>query len=128
VFPDNPDEVYFVSQTFYTSRDGGTKVQADRRIYPDSHDIWFDLLNPNRIIVAADRYVYFTDNRGLAWRAVEMPNGQFYRADVDRKVPYHVYGSRHDGSAYRGPSSSGRGPLTSDDWNSVGSAEVGSVA
>ena len=86
-------------------------------LFPDQHDIWIDPLDPNRVIIANDRYVHFTMNRGLAFRSVDLPNSQIYRVGVDRKIPYNLFGHRHDGPGFWGPSMSlteapgGNGPV-----------------
>jgi photosystem II stability/assembly factor-like uncharacterized protein len=52
---DDPNEVYFASVKFSTSRDGGkTLEKAGYRAGGDNHDIWVDPLNPSRIMVAHD--------------------------------------------------------------------------
>ncbi len=117
VFPDNADEVWFLAQSTYVSTDGGATAKQLLPLFPDQHDIWIDPLDPNRVIIANDRYVHFTMNRGLAFRSVDLPNTQIYRVGVDRKVPYNLFGHRHDGPGFWGPSMSlteapgGNGPV-----------------
>ncbi len=106
VSPDNPNEVYFLAQGLYRSLDGGASTKIIPELFPDHHDIWFDQLNPNRIIIANDRYVNITTTRGRGWLHANLPNAQVNRVAVDRRIPYNVYGSRQDGPAYRGPSNS----------------------
>ena len=106
VFPDNADEVWFLAQSTYTSTDGGITAKQLLPLFPDQHDIWIDPLDPNRVIIANDRYVHFTMNRGLAFRSVDLPNSQIYMVGVDRKVPYNLFGHRHDGPGFWGPSTS----------------------
>jgi photosystem II stability/assembly factor-like uncharacterized protein len=106
VLPDNPDEVYFLAQAVYLSRDGGATTKIVPELFPDHHDIWFDPLNANRIIVANDRYVNISTTRGRSWLHASLPNAQINRVAVDRRRPYNVYGSRQDGPSYRGPSNS----------------------
>jgi photosystem II stability/assembly factor-like uncharacterized protein len=106
VLPDNPDEVYLLAQAVYLSHDGGATTTIIPELFPDHHDIWFDPLNANRIIVANDRYVNISTTRGRAWYHASLPNAQINRVAVDHRVPYNVYGSRQDGPSYRGPSNS----------------------
>jgi photosystem II stability/assembly factor-like uncharacterized protein len=147
-FPDDPDEVYFLSQATFVSHDGGATVKTDGRLFPDNHDIWIDPKDPSRVIVANDRYLNFSTNRGVSWRTVDLPNAQFYRAEPDRQTPYNVYGNRHDGPGWKGPSNNrvrpelGDGPseltgnakvengpvtnpITTADWSVLYTAEVG---
>jgi hypothetical protein len=120
VFADNADEVWFLAQSTYASTDGGATARPVLPLFPDQHDIWVDPRDPNRIIVANDRYVHFTTNRGVSWRSVDLPNAQIYSVEADRKLPYNLYGHRHDGPGFWVPSNSfvgapgGNGPLVLD--------------
>ncbi len=137
VLPDNPDEVYFLAQSVYVSSDGGATTKILHELFPDHHDIWFDPLDANRIIIANDRYVNITTTRGRGWFHVSLPNAQINRVAVDRRIPYDVYGSRQDGPAYRGPSNSlirgsgvptaesGTGLIPPDFWTWTIGAESG---
>ena len=75
-------------------------------LFPDHHNIWFDPLNANRVLIANDRYVNISTTHGRSWIHTNLPNAQVNRVAVDRRVPYNVFGSRQDGPAYRGPSNS----------------------
>ena len=129
--------MYFLSQSLYLTKDGGATIKTDGRVFPDNHDIWIDPMNPDRIIVANDRYVVISENRGLSWREVDLPNAQIYGVRVDHAVPYNVYGMRRDGTGYKGPSNNLVGsdderpnmiipyPITAADWTAIDTAEVG---
>jgi photosystem II stability/assembly factor-like uncharacterized protein len=121
VHPDNPDEIYFLTKYVYRSLDGGATTEIVPGLAIDHHDIWFDPLNANRIIVANDRYVNISTTRGRSWFHVNLPNAQIMRVATDRRIPYNVYGSRQDGPSYRGPSNSfsaenGTGFIPPDFW------------
>src|SRR5204863_3565301 len=90
VLPDNPNEVYFLAQSLYLSVDGGATTRLVPENFPDHHDIWFDPLNPNRILLANDRYVNISTTRGRGWFHVSLPNAQINRVAVDRRIPYNV--------------------------------------
>lgn len=106
VHPRNPDELYFLAQSVYKSVDRGATTSVIAAVFPDSHDIWFDPLDENRVIIANDRYVNISNTRGGSWFRVPLPIAQLNRVAVDRRFPYNVYASRQDGPAYRGPSNS----------------------
>ena len=141
VEPDNPDELYVGAQSLYHSTDAGATFTMVPENYPDHHNIWFDPLNPSRIIVANDRYVNISTTRGRSWFHVNLPNAQVNRVSVDRRIPYDVYGSRQDGPAFRGPSNSllasdggwvgvkenGTGIIPPTDWERTIGAESGWV-
>src|SRR5262249_11556222 len=79
VASDNADELYFLTQSLGRSRDGGATITAIPEVYPDQHDIWIDPRNADRIIVANDRYVNISLNRGRSWFRAGLPNAQIYR-------------------------------------------------
>ena len=106
VSPDNQDEVYFLAQSVHHSLDAGATITTGVEMFPDSHDIWFDPLDGNRVIIASDRYVNISTTRGRSWFHIPLPASQVNRVATDRRFPYNVYGSRQDGPAYRGPSNS----------------------
>jgi photosystem II stability/assembly factor-like uncharacterized protein len=129
VVSDNPSEVYFLTQRLMRSTDGGTTVTAVPEVYPDQHDIWIDPQNANRQIVANDRYVNISLNRGRSWFRAGLPIAQMYRVAADRQVPYNVFGARQDGPSYRGPSNSllPTGQIPADLWEYAGWNESGYV-
>ena len=135
VAPDDPDEVYFLAQSLYRSRDGGRTAERLHPPFPDQHNIWIDPLDAGRVIVANDRYVNISRNRGRSWYRTGLANAQIYRVATDRRVPYNVYGNRHDGPGFRGPSAhfatGGEGEdgttrlISLDLWLWVGGTETG---
>jgi len=129
VVPDNPDEVYFLTQRLMRSIDGGATVAAVPEVYPDQHDIWIDPGNADRQIVANDRYVNISLNRGRSWFRAGLPIAQMYRVAADQQVPYNVFGARQDGPSYRGPSNSLliTGQIPADLWEYAGWNESGYV-
>lgn len=126
VSTDNPEEVYFASVKFSTSKDGGKTIsQAGYRAGGDNHDIWVDPLNPDRILVAHDGGMGMTWNRQNTYKQFVFPNAQMYHVWTDNQVPYNVYGNRQDGYSYRGPSNSRQGSIPLGLWHAVGGCESG---
>lgn len=126
VSTDNPDEVYFASVKFSTSKDGGKTIsQAGYRAGGDNHDIWVDPMNANRILVAHDGGMGMTWNRQDTYKQFVFPNAQMYHVWTDNQVPYNVYGNRQDGYSYRGPSNSRQGNIPLGLWHAVGGCESG---
>ncbi|MFC2187957.1 glycosyl hydrolase [Fulvivirgaceae bacterium LMO-SS25] len=126
VSTDDPDEVYFASVRFSTSRDGGyTLDQAGYRAGGDNHDIWVDPANPDRIMVAHDGGASVTWNKQRTYKQFVFPNAQMYHVWTDNQVPYNVYGNRQDGYSYRGPSNSRQGSIPLGLWHAVGGCESG---
>jgi photosystem II stability/assembly factor-like uncharacterized protein len=127
VQPDNPDELYFLTQQLGRSVDGGATIEPVPEVYPDQHDVWIDPRDPNRQIVANDRYVNISINRGRSWFRAGLPIAQIYRVAIDHRVPYNVYGARQDGPTYRGPSNSllPTGLILDEAWEYAGYSESG---
>jgi len=155
VAPDNPNETYFLCQTFSRSMDGGVTNSAVQRegggqgrgvaggargggtgaITPgspftspggDNHDMWIDPSNPSRMAVANDAGVQISTTRARTWLHVQLPIAQMYHVTVDNQVPYYVYGNKQDGGSYRGPSNSlGADGIQRSDWHGVGGGESG---
>jgi photosystem II stability/assembly factor-like uncharacterized protein len=101
VSPSNPDEVLVANSSFWLSSDGGKSF----RTVPwggDTHDIWIDPMNANRILVTHDGGMYMTTDHGATSSRVSLPIGQMYHVAVDNDVPYHIYGNMQDDGTMRG--------------------------
>ena len=103
VNPADEDEVYFAANSISRTLDGG----ATSEVMPwsgDTHDMWADPRNGDRLMVSDDGGAMITLNRGRTWQRVNLPIAQMYHVAVDNQIPYYVYGGRQDGDAYKGPS------------------------
>ena len=103
VSPANENEVLVANSSFHQSLDGGETF----RPVPwggDTHDIWIDPLNPDRIVVTDDSGIDITTVHGRGFYKAQLPIGQMYHVAVDNQIPYYVYGNMQDSSTMRGPS------------------------
>ena len=135
VFPDDENEVFFLTAALSRSYDGGlTYIQHQGLERPggDYHDLWIDPENPDRLIIGNDQGIHVSVNRGKTNLTTEPPISQMYHVTVDNAVPYIVLGNRQDGPSYRGPSNTlyaarggGPGPIPRGDWHQVGGGESG---
>jgi photosystem II stability/assembly factor-like uncharacterized protein len=103
VSPSNPDEVLVANSSFWRSTDGGKNFNS----VPwggDTHDIWIDPTNGDRILVTHDGGMYMTTDHGRTSQRVTLPIGQIYHVAVDNDYPYHIYGNMQDDGTMRGPS------------------------
>ena len=101
VSPANPDEVLVADSSFWQSTDGGKSF----RTVPwggDTHDIFIDPKNADRICVTHDGGMYMTSDHGRTATRVTLPIGQMYHVAVDQDVPYHIYGNMQDDGTMRG--------------------------
>ena len=128
VNPADENELYFNANSHSISYDGG--VTTERSGWGgDTHDMWADPLNPDRMMISDDGGANMTFNRGKTWRRIELPIAQMYHVNVDNQVPYFVYGGMQDGSGYKGPStaSAGRGGRLPEGWESSAGCESGFI-
>ena len=125
--PADENRIYFTSVRFSLSIDGGASlVRNPPRGGGDTHDVWIDPTDANRIMVADDGGANLSFDRGRTFRRVVPPVAQMYHVAVDDRIPYHVFGNRQDGYSYRGPSNSlSRGGIPLGAWEGVGGCESG---
>jgi photosystem II stability/assembly factor-like uncharacterized protein len=125
VAPDDPDEIHTMSTRHRRSFDGG-RTWTSGNAGGDNHDIWFDPLMPDRILVGHDGGVSLSTTRGESWLRPTLPIAQMYHVFADDKVPYFIMGNRQDGSSRRGPSNSlTGGGIPIGEWRSIGGCESG---
>ncbi len=131
--PDNPNELYFLSASYYSSIDGGKSLE-DRPPGSDPnwdhHEMWIDPTNGNRQIVVGDGGLSITQNRGKSWHRVHLPVAQLYHVTTDTEIPYNVLTNRQDGPSMKGPSRSRSQSffgsfIPSGLWHDVGGGESG---
>jgi photosystem II stability/assembly factor-like uncharacterized protein len=132
--PDNPNEVYFMAASFYTSIDGGKSTKpVDFSSQPnwDHHHMWIDPTDGNRMVVAGDGGISISKNRGKSWFRIQLPVAQLYHVTTDNNIPYNVITNRQDGPSMRGPSRTntggffGSGMIPTGAWRDVGGGESG---
>lgn len=131
--PDNPNEIYFMSASYYISIDGGvTAKEPAPGAAPnwDHHEMWIDPTNGNRQIVVGDGGLSISHNRGKSWHRVHLPIAQLYHVTTDTEVPYNVLTNRQDGPSMKGPSRSRMQSffgsfIPSGKWHDVGGGESG---
>ncbi len=101
VNPKNPDEVFVANSSFWGSTDGGKSFRT-MGWGGDTHDIWIDPTDPNRIMMTHDGGMFMTSDHGQTSNRVTLPIGQMYHVAVDNDVPYKIYGNMQDNSTMRG--------------------------
>lgn len=101
VNPKNPDEVFVANSSFWHSTDGG-KSFTTLGWGGDTHDIWIDPTDPNRILMTHDGGMFMTTDHGQTSQRVTLPIGQMYHVAVDNDYPYKIYGNMQDDGTMRG--------------------------
>ena len=102
VNPQNADEVLVTNSSFWMSHDGGKSFLTANWGGGDTHDIWIDPTNGNRVIITHDGGMNITQDHGASTNRVTLPIGQMYHVAVDNDVPYHIYGNMQDDGTMRG--------------------------
>src|SRR5579872_4520050 len=101
VSPANPDEVLVADSSFWRSTDGG-KSFVSVPWGGDTHDIWYDPMNADRICVTHDGGMWYSLDHGRTSQRLSLPIGQMYHVAVDNDDPYHVYSNMQDDGTMRG--------------------------
>jgi hypothetical protein len=130
VNPGDEDEVYFAANSISRTLDGGP--DADVVDWSgDTHDLWADPKDPDRLMLSDDGGGAISLNRGRTWRRIELPIAQMYHVAVDNQIPYYVYGGMQDGMAHKGASTGGLfmswGSSASSQWQSTAGGECGFI-
>jgi photosystem II stability/assembly factor-like uncharacterized protein len=96
--PVDVDTVYGLNVGAMKSTDGGkTFVAAGIQSHSDYHDLWINPTNNKIMITGNDGGAAITTGQG--WSGQDnQPTSEMYRASVDNRYPYWVYGGQQDNS------------------------------
>ena len=119
--PHQFDKVYVVDVIIRYTENGGADFKRlnTRFKHVDNHEIVFDPLDPDYLMVGCDGGVYESWDRGDHWTYhSNLPITQFYRVGLDNDFPfYNIYGGTQDNSTLYGPSrTTSRHGITNADW------------
>ncbi len=120
VDPLDPETVVKAGLSGSISHDGGKTFKGLGFMHSDIHDIWFDVKDSDRMLVATDGGLYRSLNGGTTMEIVEnLPICMFYHVSLDNQTPYNIYGGLQDNGSWFGPSAS-PGGIEARDWESIG--------
>jgi hypothetical protein len=125
VDPKLPNRVYWSSTPFNFSDDGGKTVRNGTvGIHVDHHAMWIDPNDGEHFLVGDDGGVSQTWDRGGNFEFLNrITIGQFYEVSYDMSIPYRVCGGLQDNGSWCGPSRKRNGPITNEDWFTVGGGD-----
>ena len=127
--PTDPERVYVQNTSLWHSTDGGRTYEDIPIPHGDSHDLWIDANDPERMIEANDGGGNTTFNGGASWSSIyNQPTAQFYHVTVDNRFPYRVYGNQQDNSTLAMPSRSDTGVIDETEQYTIGGGEDGYTA
>ncbi|MFI5228134.1 MAG: WD40/YVTN/BNR-like repeat-containing protein, partial [Gemmatimonadales bacterium] len=124
--PRDTNVVYDNNVSFMISRDGGKTFRAVPGMHHgDSHDLWIDPKDHDRMVETDDGGAEVSVDGGKTWTDEDYATAQFYHVIATTHFPYHVCGAQQDNSTLCGPS---RGSLDISDWVEAGGGESGWIA
>ncbi|TAN24222.1 MAG: glycosyl hydrolase [Acidobacteria bacterium] len=92
--PQKKDVVYAGNVGFYKSTDGGVSWKRVRG--GDTHAVWIDPNNDQRMVVSNDSGATVTTNDGQSWSPETYSTAQLYHVALTKDDPYQVCGAQQD--------------------------------
>lgn len=127
--PVNEDIVWVLNAPILRSIDGGKTFQNVRVGHGDTHDFWINPKNSSNVAIADDGGGEISFNAGKSWSPINnQPTSQFYRVNVDNRMPYWVYGGQQDNSSVMIPSRTNGAGITEKDWTNGPGCECAYIA
>jgi photosystem II stability/assembly factor-like uncharacterized protein len=127
VDPNNDQNIFVTQDGFRHSLDGGRTWDAPRvfpRMFGDVRTLWIDPENSDRMIQGSDGGVAISYDGGrTSDHFANIPVGEVYAISADNDDPYNIYAGLQDHENWRGPSNTGMGRVTPDDWLAVGDGD-----
>ena len=119
VDPNDKDILYVLGVGMFRSVAGGeswTQISGyfnSNVIHVDNHAMWIDPAS-GRIFQGNDGGLYYSDDYGDDWTKINnLPITQFYDIEIDRTLPYRIYGGTQDNNTIRTLSGD------ADDWHAI---------
>lgn len=127
--PTNENTVYVMNLQVWRSIDGGKSFSRVRVPHGDTHIMWVDPKDPNRLINGNDGGATVSQDGGKSWSSImNQPTAQFYHVITDNQWPYRLYGAQQDNSTVSITSRSDQGAITERDWWPVAGCENAHIA
>jgi len=113
ISPENDNILYLLAIPLLQSVNGGrtfSEISKSVRglggdeVHVDSHALWIDPLQPNRMVLGTDGGINITYDRGASWQKLEnLPIAQCYTVNYDLQNPYRIYSGLQDNGVVVGP-------------------------
>ncbi len=127
--PINENTLYLMNLSVHRSIDGGKTFSPIRVPHGDTHIMWVDPNNANRLINGNDGGATVSLDGGTTWSSQDnQPTSQFYHVTTDHQRPYRMYGGQQDNSTVSIASRSDNGSIGERDWFPVAGCESAYIA
>ena len=127
--PTNENTLYVMNLQVWKSIDGGRTFTRMRMPHGDTHIMWVDPKDPNRLMNGNDGGGTVSLDGGRTWSSImNQPTSQFYHVITDNQFPYRVYGAQQDNSTVSITSRSDFGSIGERDWFPVAGCENAHIA
>jgi len=127
--PSNENTVWVMNLQVWKSIDGGRTFTRNRVPHGDTHIMWVDPKNSDRLINGNDGGATVSLDGGRSWSSIDnQPTSQFYHVITDNQWPYRIYGAQQDNSTVSITSRSDFGSIGTRDWWPVAGCENAHIA
>ena len=127
--PTNENTVYVMNLQVWKSIDAGRTFSRVRVPHGDTHIMWVDPKNADRLINGNDGGGTVSLDGGKSWSStMNQPTAQFYHVITDNQWPYRLYGAQQDNSTVSIASRSDFGAIGERDWWPVAGCENAHIA
>ncbi|MEO6445686.1 MAG: glycosyl hydrolase, partial [Gemmatimonadaceae bacterium] len=127
--PSNENTLYVMNLQVWKSVDAGKTFTRIRVPHGDTHIMWVDPKNPDRLMNGNDGGGTVSLDGGKSWSSIDnQPTSQFYHVITDNQWPYRIYGAQQDNSTVSITSRSDFGSIGERDWWPVAGCENAHIA
>lgn len=127
--PTNENTLYVMNLGVWKSIDAGRTFTRVRVPHGDTHIMWVDPKDPNRLINGNDGGGTVSLDGGRTWSSImNQPTAQFYHVITDNAWPYRIYGAQQDNTTVSIASRSDFGSIGERDWFPVAGCENAHIA
>jgi photosystem II stability/assembly factor-like uncharacterized protein len=127
--PKNENTLYVNNLGTWRSVDAGRTWTRLPVPHGDTHLLWIDPKDPQRMIHANDGGATVSYDGGASWSSIyNQPTSQFYHVTTDDQFPYRIYGAQQDNTTVSIASRSDNGAITRQDWWPVAGGESAYIA
>ena len=127
--PLDEETIYILNAPLLKSTDGGRSFTSIPNPHSDQHALWVNPSQPGIMILGNDGGATISFNGGKSWSTQgNQPTAQFYRAIVDHRFPFYIYGGQQDNTTVAIPSRTHEPGIGVQDWYAVAGGESAFIA